>query len=75
MNEMTYNVGDMLVGKGLLGETKKYMVTKVTPKMVFFNLVQGGKALANCCHRSKPDQDGQLRIDVSPYRSIYLKKV
>jgi hypothetical protein len=71
---MTYNVGDILVGEGTLGEMRKYIVTKITPKMVVFNLVQGGKALSNCVYRSKPDQDDNLRIAVSPYRSILLRK-
>jgi hypothetical protein len=72
---MTYNVGNTLVGKGALGETRKYIVTKVTPKAVVFNLLSNGKVLENCTYRSKIDQDGQLRINVTPMRTIYVKKV
>jgi hypothetical protein len=71
---MEYSIGDILVGEGALEERRNYIVTKTTPKTVFFSPIRGGKVLANCAYKSRIDQEGKLRIDVTPYRSIYLRK-
>jgi hypothetical protein len=73
---MTYNVGDILVGKGFMGKTEKtekYVVKKVTAKTVFFSLIHCGKAL-DYTYRSKTYEDGQLRINFTPYSWIDLRK-
>jgi hypothetical protein len=72
--KMTYNVGDILVGKGAFEGKRKYIVTKVTPKTVDFNLIQNGKVLMNCIYKAQIDEEGKLRINITPYRSIHLQK-
>lgn len=71
---MAYNVGDRLIGKGILGDTRHYQVTKVTAKSVIFHLVNNGTVLENCRYQAKPEEDGTLRIRATSMRDIKVRK-